>query len=503
MIAYTQSGAARTLREPPLSAGGEGAVYEIQGNSGFVAKIYHDPADAKAREQKILTMAQIARTPLFNKEKLGHDIAWPLAPLYDAAHAFCGFEMMRIDGNRELEDLYVYPSPPGSAVTMQDRVTALLSLCSAIERLHRVWQIFGDFNPNNIKIMPDYSVRLVDADSYHVRLGDKVFRCVVCAPGYVAPEVIRACAGTTYADCPGTTFTPESDNFALAIHCFRMLMNGCHPFSSRPVPPAVGSAPAPLSLDKRVERGETPFFSRVPNAAPPVFAPDVDSLPPYLRALFRRAFVTGHANPAARPTAGEWRTALERLRRELVPCTHNPLHAYWNGAPACPYCEADARRLQITGPRRAASAPAGPSAGFALPTHAAPAASAAPAVPVATVVTYAPPVPPAPPAKKRGDAFNGVTMGLQALVQILISPAMRQWGDKLFGDGGGEVQLLCFGLGLAGTAIYNMFCIRPSGRMPLRKYALSLLAGIGGSVGWLAAIVVLAFLMESVARMVA
>lgn len=83
-------------------------------------------------------------------------------------------------------------------------------------------------------------------------------------PGYVAPELIKACKGTTYADCPGPTFTEETDNFSLAIHCFRMLMNGCHPFICQRQLKRAGSAPAPKSTDKRIECGETPFSRAFP-----------------------------------------------------------------------------------------------------------------------------------------------------------------------------------------------------------------------------------------------
>ena len=328
-----------------LGSGGEGAVYEIVGHPNRVAKIYHDESadQRRKREAKIDAMVAISQSFAFKSANLSADIAWPLSPLYDKLGNFVGFGMNRISATTELDDLYVYPSKNNSAVTIKDRVTCLISLCDVIDRLHQTGQVFGDFNPNNIKIKPDWSVSFVDADSYHVRNSGREYRCVVCAPGYVAPELIRACKGTSYADCPGTTFTRETDRFALAIHIFRMLMNGCHPYICERHLKRAGSAPAPKSTDKRVESGETPFFKTIPNYVAPQYAPDINTLPPYLRDLFRKAFVDGHTNPMMRPSASEWKSALIRYRSELIECRNNHSHYYWKGNGSCPYCAADHR----------------------------------------------------------------------------------------------------------------------------------------------------------------
>ena len=343
MEAFTLNHTILTLKEPPFCAGGEGAVYEIAGFPNKVAKIYHDASDAKKREAKIMAMVAISSSYPFQKANMSADIAWPLSPLYDKNHSFIGFGMNRIHAGMELDDLYVYPPKQNAHVTTRNKVACLIHLCGIIERLHQIGQVFGDFNPNNIKIEPDWSVRFVDADSYHIKSGGKEYRCTVCAPGYVAPELIRACKGTTYGDCPGTTFTKETDRFALAIHIFRMLMNGCHPFTCERHQSHIGSTKAPLSIDKRVERGETPFFQTIPNHTPPQFAPDIHAFPPYLKALFRRAFVDGHHNPSARPDASEWKKALMRYSGDLKECGVNHRHYYWNGSAVCPYCEADQR----------------------------------------------------------------------------------------------------------------------------------------------------------------
>lgn len=348
MNVYTLKNTMLALKEPPLSSGGEGAVYEILGYPNRVAKIYHDATDARKREEKIKAMVNISGEYSFRSANIAQDIAWPLSPLFDKKHNFIGFGMNRISANAELDDFYVYP-PKNGIISIKEKVDILISLCDVIDRLHITGQVFGDFNPNNIKVKSDHTVSFVDADSYHVKNRGKEYRCVVCAPGYVAPELIKACKGTNYEDCPNKTFTTDTDNFALAIHVFRMLMNGCHPYICERHLKRAGSAPAPKSTDKRVENGETPFFKVVPNYTVPHYAPDINSLPPHIRDLFNRAFVEGHSNPSVRPSASEWKSTLIRYRGELVekPCSHG--HYYWKGYYTCPYCEADNRHKQKMG----------------------------------------------------------------------------------------------------------------------------------------------------------
>ncbi len=343
MDVYTLTGKRITLKEPALSSGGEGAVYEIYGYPNKVAKIYHDLKEAKLREHKITEMGKISETFVFKSAQITNDIAWPLSPLYDKVHNFVGFGMNRISAVTELDDLYIYPAKNNINVTIENKIDCLISLCAVIDGLHQTGQVFGDFNPNNIKIKSDWTVSFVDADSYHVNSNGTVYPCIVCAPGYVAPEVIKACKGSTYEACKLSTFTKETDYFALAIHCFRMLMNGCHPYNCERHMKNIGSAPAPKSTDRRVEIGETPFFKVIPNFTVPHYAPSINSLPPYIVELFRKAFVDGHADPKKRPDAIEWRRALYKFKSELVQCDSSKAHYYWNGNLKCPYCEADER----------------------------------------------------------------------------------------------------------------------------------------------------------------
>lgn len=345
MDAYTLSGKMITLQEPAIKSGGEGAVYNIIGYNNVVAKIYLSKADAKERESKIREMSSLSETLGFRKTNILDDVAWPLAPLFNKAKEFIGFGMTRITAKYELDDIYSLSQKTNAGMNTSEKIKILISLCSVVEKLHSCGQIFGDFNPNNIKIDGNCNVKFVDSDSYHFNAGKSVYPCVVCAPGYVAPELMKKCKGTTYSEYfskGGITFTKETDNFSLAIHCFRMLMNGCHPFTCKKHIKNIGSTPAP-SVDKRVEKGETPFFTNVANFTTPDWAPDITCLPMYLRKMFERAFVDGHTNPNARPSASEWKQTLIKYQNEITKCHVESRHYYWNQLKACPYCLASDR----------------------------------------------------------------------------------------------------------------------------------------------------------------
>ena len=346
MIVYDQNGARLEL-DTKLGGGGEGSVYSIAGHPGFVAKIYS--VDAEKHRGKIEAMvsvgSQVARVPELAA------VAWPMAALYsDAARSsFVGFGMRCVKVKHQLAELHEYPATAGMCVTLRDKIDFMIGLCDVLSALHGMGQVVGDLNDQNVIMTTDGLPAIVDADSFCARVGGKAYPCEVFNDNIVAPEIIRAArAAKSYAACPERVFTEHADDYALAVHVFCMLMNGVHPCTCVPMPLANGSAPAPVKRTTRVERGETPFFKKVPGVKVSPVAPDLNALPSYLTDLFRKAFVDGHKSPETRPTAAEWKAALMRYREELVACHKDCLHWYWKGAPSCPYCEADARYGKTT-----------------------------------------------------------------------------------------------------------------------------------------------------------
>ena len=78
------------LADKPLSSGGEGAVYEVIGRPGLVAKIYHENKRSQKRYEKLSAMVSIPANTL-------PECAWPQELLFQDG-AFCGFVMDRVTG---------------------------------------------------------------------------------------------------------------------------------------------------------------------------------------------------------------------------------------------------------------------------------------------------------------------------------------------------------------------------------------------------------------------
>ena len=344
MIVYTENGTALTLKEPELGKGGEGSVYAVANYPNRVVKVFKKN-EAAQRKEKILEMISIARQPNSSASKLTDFVTWPMGAVFDKNANFIGYGMQTIHSSIELDDVYCYPPQGNENLSISDRVDVLIDLCRSINLLHSAGQVFADGNPNNIKIISHNKVKMIDADSYQIKSRGKEYRCIVCHPEYVAPELSRKIKnGKTYETVPKNeeTFTKETDRYSLAIHIFKMLMNGAHPFNYRDTHKVQSSKRTPKkSLSERVENGESVYFKNISGKTAPAFAPDICSFPQYMIDLFTRAFITGASSPASRPTAREWENALIRYKSELKSCSKNRLHYYHKSSNKCPYCKAD------------------------------------------------------------------------------------------------------------------------------------------------------------------
>lgn len=332
------------LEQTPFNQGGEGSVYSVDGssNSNIVAKIYHPKALTEELAAKIKYMA--SNPP---DKSILDQIAWPIDCLYDGAGKFVGFIMPKLKIDAELGELYVYPAR-NIQLNNDQKVVVAINICRVIAEVHKAGYVFGDFNPCNIGVnLSSGHVAFLDTDSYHIydKTNNKLYRCVVCAAGYVAPELIQQCKGTDFKSAPLPTFTQETDRFALAIHIFKLLFNGFSPYNGIPENIKQVSEASPGLGNKAVEKDSYCF--KPGNKPQSEMTPPMESFPDEIRDLFTRAFIVGRYDAKLRPTAEEWDRALNSYKRQLKQCTANPLHFYYNKLSACPYCEADERYRRI------------------------------------------------------------------------------------------------------------------------------------------------------------
>lgn len=347
------------LKDAPMAGGtgGEGSVYEIEGNSNLVAKLYHSkkftplPNGGDSRQylyEKLLTMLDQPVNPYVGSgASQALTVAWPQDILMDSQGIFVGYTMPWVnsryhiyDASRERERKMLYPH-----YTWKTAVIIAYNLALAVKVVHSTNAVIGDFNTNNIMLDDLGHVTLIDTDSFNItnkRTG-KVYKCTVGVAENLPPEL----QGKNL-DAPTSIFTQQTDNFALAIHIFSLLMNNCHPFSCSTMNQLQSSASGNPAA-RNIVRGDCPYVSngRGTRAAD---APDIMMLPPELQQLFERAFAydvytaVRATTIARRPSAEEWFNALERLVKTKFAVCSNPSHVYLPHNRMCPWCAVEQRK---------------------------------------------------------------------------------------------------------------------------------------------------------------
>ena len=352
----------RINRGKLIKDGGEGYIYETPDNSNLLMKLY---------KEKDLSGNTIVTNELDSKLKYMVDnppevlvskgiIAWPMKRLNDKHGNLAGFIMPRLDFDEHIQQIYSYRHPTLEAAeyqkfpSIESRIKTAINLCSAIDELQRKGYVFGDFNHHNIGV--NYStgqIYFMDCDSFHITDNTGVvYRTNVIMPGYLAPEIISHCRKERAEGRPYSldkvalpTFTKESDLFCLAVHIFKLLMNGVDPFKGVKNE-AEGSDAAPFHGNEAIERNTYVFREGYKPSA--VFCPPADTLPPEIQDLFNAAFIYGKPISIQRPSAADWYITLNRfLSSELVQCSNNKKHQYYKHLTECPYCITDDRHLTM------------------------------------------------------------------------------------------------------------------------------------------------------------
>lgn len=358
------SGAQYQIEEQRLAGGGEGSVFGIQGQPQFVAKIYKENRRTSEREQKLCHMIQYRLTPDQLKQ-----ITWPQDVLYDE-NGFAGYVMPRLDKTDSL--VSIYSNGFDNKYDIRYRVLAAINLCVALKTVHEMGQVCGDLNPQNICINLDttdavngFHVTLVDTDSYHFTADGKTYRCEVGLGDYIAPELQNKMAqGYDLKNVPLPSYTKETDLFALAVHIFTLLMNGCHPFACAKENNVKVSdiaqiqetsfrdsvvAPQPI---ENIKNGFFPFFDIKDGITTPIYAPAFQYLPEEIQVLFIRTFVEGYEDPSKRVTEDEWIDALKNtkfVKRECGANEAKKVHYFFEHNVVCPICATQEKIIKIFG----------------------------------------------------------------------------------------------------------------------------------------------------------
>lgn len=323
-----------------LARAGEGSIHDVAERPGWVAKMFHPTlTDLDHKLRKVAAMVR-ARPPGATQPNGFVVLTWPLHTLADGDRPV-GYVMPRIDTASSVE-IHVMSNPshrrdpaPGSPqwtrrATWEHLVNVAANLCLAVEVVHRVDAVIGDFQERNILVADTTEVTLVDCDSMQFTGADgRPFLCRVGRPEFTAPELLGA-------DLTTQPRAQSSDLFALALHIHLLLMAGNHPFL-RGTWTGSGEQPAAPALARSGYWAGGPGS---PLRSHPL-APPITFLPNEIQHLFTRAFSAGAHNPNHRPSAGEWRAALSRIR--LRSCGRGS-HQIPVSCARCPWCAIDDER---------------------------------------------------------------------------------------------------------------------------------------------------------------
>lgn len=331
-----------------LANGGEGIVYELSGDSSHVAKIYRSDrfkseAERSVMERKLRAMINMNVSATVDGLLR---LAWPQDILYENGK-IVGFIMPCITTKYKIFDVYrtgknSIREKEYTNYTWKYSVQFAYNMAWVVNYLHRNNIVIGDLNQNNIAVdTKTGAVILIDCDSFDIRdpkTGEH-FPCVVGLEEMLAPEL------QTVGSLRNGTFTKESDNFSLAIHIFRLLMNNEDPFGGAMT---TNASQSNIPGNKAIINGECLYVRNVPGKKWLPRMPKLDILPPDIQKLFQKTFnytaTTALAKKNGRATAQEWVNALAVLSAaepnpHLKKCDNNVKHVYPVHNTSCPWCD--------------------------------------------------------------------------------------------------------------------------------------------------------------------
>jgi DNA-binding helix-hairpin-helix protein with protein kinase domain len=309
-----------------LGQGGEGTVFELEGEPLLVAKIYRGPLSPE-RVDKIGAMIRQ------RSASMDAVTAWPVELLALPTGEPIGLSMVRVRDAADIHQLYS-PKSRRAAFPLADwrfLVAVAAELSRAVAIVHDASAVIADVNHSGVLVDQGAHVRLIDCDSFQIEADGRCFLCDVGVSTFTPPEL----QGQSFA---GLARTPDHDNFGLAVLVFLLLFMGRHPFAGR------FSGEGDMTIERAIAEHRFAFGEerRAVDMEPPPGAPPLAIASPPIAALFERAFAANATGSKGRPTARDWATALDRLHGELAPCSGNGAHWHWQGLAHCPWCAMEA-----------------------------------------------------------------------------------------------------------------------------------------------------------------
>ncbi len=287
-----------------IGGGGEGEIFEIVGDVGLVAKIYHK----EPRTQLPGLLAHFRRVFLPEGQVLedGPSVGLPLGLLRSTKDSgTIGLLMYRVRYGAPVYPLDAY----GESTQIEIPATCLTlarQIASDVDYFHKAGLIVGDISPRNILVSDDEepAISWVDLDSFGAVKTSSIEKVYASgkSPGWHAPEL-----------GDGAWPSAESDNFSLGLIVLTLMtFRFAGPFDGEKV---VGGA---TGVQDRIAANQA-WLLQPKDYVVPLGAATLEDMDPQLRTLAVRLLGEGAAKPERRPSAAEWASALNSIELEPAP----------------------------------------------------------------------------------------------------------------------------------------------------------------------------------------
>lgn len=368
----TQDGQPVAYTDTIIGQGGMKDVY-FSPDKSYVVAFFRDRLDY-AGQERLKAIVGPFRQGIFEQEGGAYwkDLfCWPtgivekdgqwgiVVPAYQKhfffEHGSVNDDFLGIKGKEKEGKWFASASNRAKFLAPQEKGTWLshlqiaLTISRAVRRLHAAGLAHSDLSYKNVLVDPSGGrACVIDIDGLVVP--NKFPPDVVGTPDFIAPEVI-ATQHLDKTDPARKLPSSLTDRHALAVLIYMYLFYR-HPLRGGKVHDMDATRDEELSMGERALFVEHPgdASNRVrADQLPRSHLPwgDPGRLPhtvagPLLAELFRRAFVDGLHDPAQRPTASEWETALVRTIDMIQPCSNRCEMAWYvfdnSTRPRCPFC---------------------------------------------------------------------------------------------------------------------------------------------------------------------
>lgn len=184
----------------PLTEGGEGVIYELNGQ---IVKVYKPVVNMKSKQNKI---------QLLINTSLPKEVVCPKDIVVDKHGNFIGYIMDKVVGE-EFKKLTNKKFVTVNGITTKDILSMLTKAQTVIDELHKNNIYIGDLNDQNILFDSKFNIYFIDCDSWSVG-NDK---CEVAMDLFKDPLL------------KSNNFNTETDTYSFAILVWKLLTR-IHPF---------------------------------------------------------------------------------------------------------------------------------------------------------------------------------------------------------------------------------------------------------------------------------